>query len=349
MAQWRSTAFTEYAPDSPNEKWGPGSTHFIRQLDLFDGTFRGRTQAAYDILGYGVVVATKDVNFPYYIHRVTPMPAPAIDPTLVVVDPGSKLIPEFVPPDLRQRLYAVGISRTEPLGVPSGVDRGAVPLNTAASSYARARLTVEYATLPYQIKEDSSVTNVSGYPAEGQILQDLGWNSTRYIARHIQPFNRLLKIPYGVMWTNGKNTKVGIPYREGGANITYRWMVVPLDVGPVPGVNLGRIGRLEGTINSQSFDGFAAGTLLFDTFSTREYQGSFGERLMDVTFQMIYLPHPSTGKSGNFDQGTQLGWNYIYDIVNGKNDYYKVSADQAGNNLPYQTDPTYTFADLFRP
>ncbi len=81
---------------------------------------------------------------------------------------------------------------------------------------------------------------------------------------------------------------------------------------------------------------------MFDNYSTREYQGAFGEPLVDVTLKMIYLPHPSFGvhKASNgaaIPTPTQTGWNFVYDVVEdaGGADYYPVSSDQAGVNPPY--------------
>lgn len=349
MGQWRSTVFTEHAPKSPNEVWGPGSSRFTRELDITDGSFNARMQAQYDILGYSSVVATGNTDYPYYIHRVTPMPYPAINPALIIQDESSVLIPDLELPDMRRSFYAVGTPRTEPLGAPNGIDLNAIPIGTIGPNYTRARLTTQFATLPYLIKEDSEILNSSGFPMEGDALQFNGWPATRYIIKQAEPFCQILKLPYGTMWVNGKNTHVGIPRREPGAYVTYTWLQVPVNVGPIPGVNLTLLGRMQGTINSGTFDGFTSQTLLFDTWRIRQYQGTFGEALVDVTFKFIYLPKTSTGKAPGNVAGVPQGWNYNYDILDGKNDYYPIFADKAMTNRPYQVDSKYIFADMFRP
>ena len=365
MAQWANTVYTEYAPESPNERFGLGSSALTRQFDIIDGSFKGRMQAAYDFLGYAQIISTGSTGIPYYIHRVPPMPYPALSSASFSLPLASdQTLAGAAVPDMTQAFWANGISRTQQLGTPAGTEQLATPPGTAAAKYKRARLTVEFSTLPFQVKPDSAVM-VNGSPNEGYYLEQQGWAATRYITRHIEPFSRLIKIPYGMMQANGKETKVGLPYREGGANVTYTWMRVPLTGGPfngvnISGVNFTRIGKIVGLINGQTFDVFPARTLLLDSFSTREYQGAFGERLADVTFNMIYLPHPSTGKNFNGGLGPAAGdpqgWNTVYDLGNGKvPDYYAVTAPD-GVSPPFtvvssvvENGASLQFRDLFRP
>lgn len=367
MARWRNTNYTEHAPDAPNERFGPAATSATRMFDLVDGSFQGRVQAAMDFLGYGVVVSLNGIlgGSPYYIHRVTPMPLPALSfvaykyaPSDVnaVTNNGDELI--FAMPDMTNRLYAIGISRTEQLGQPLGVDLNASPAGTAAANYTRARQTVEFSTLPYAIKEDAQVLGVGvggdTYPNEGAVLASSGWAATRYISRHSDQFSRIIKIPYGIAWVQSsvgaKQSKVGIPKREGGSDVIYTWHAVPLE-GTVPGVNIGRISSFQGTINNATFDDYPAGTLLFDNYRTREYQGCFGERLADVMFTMCFLPNPAYGNrlvgGVPVTKGTPQGWNSVFDVVAGQGeDYYPITADQAGTQNIYLAND---FSLLFVP
>ena len=357
MAQWRNTQYTEFAPESPNERFGLGSTALTRQFDLVDGSFKGRMQAAYDFLGYGQVLATGSPSMPYYLHRVTPMPYPALGAgSFAFPNPADAKVNGAAMPDMTQAFWANGISRTKPLGAPSGVDLNANPGGVAAAKYTRARLTMEFSTLPFQIKEDSAVM-VNGFPFEGYYLEINGWASTRYIIRQVEPFSRIIKIPYGIINVNGKETKQAMPLREAGANISYTWMRVPLTGGAAPGVNFKRLGLMLQTINQASFDGFPSRTLLFDSYSTHEYQGSFGERLADVKFNLIYLPHPSTGKSVAA-AGTAQGWNSIYDLnADRQPDYYPALCPDGvsppftvvANVLDPDSGAPLQFRDLFRP
>jgi hypothetical protein len=346
------------------------ATGATRYFDLQDGSFQGRLQAAYDFLGYGVVVSLfgPGGGRPYYIHRVTPMPLPALSAALMKLAPadvgaeteaGDPLT--FLPPDLTQRVYAIGISRTEQLGQPLGVNFGAAPAGTAAANYTRARQSVEFATLPYQIKEDDDVlaVGIDGniFPNEGATLAVSGWVNTRYISRHTHQFSRVLKIPYGISWVQcggvvgPKQNKVGFPKREGGADLIYTWYAVPLE-GVVPGLNIGSISARLGTINNDTFDSYPAGTLLLDDYKTHEYQGTFGERLANVTFYMGFLPNPAMGNriepgGAHVALGEPQGWNSQFDVVQGQGpDYYPVTADQAGTQPIYRrTD----FSVLFVP
>ncbi len=180
MARWRNTLFTEHAPESPNERWGAGSSAITRQFDLMDGSFQGRMQAAYDFLGYSSVVTntnpTTKKDYPYYISRVTPMPYAALPSASFSSPDGSA----SAVPDVTERLYAIGVSKTEPLGRPEGVNLNATPSGGAAANYSCARQTVEFSTRPYQIKSDAAISNklIADLPLEGNALQDLGWQNT---------------------------------------------------------------------------------------------------------------------------------------------------------------------------
>lgn len=325
MARFRQTTYYEHAPDSPNEAWGAGGgSRMTREMDVFNGTYAGRLNAAQDFIGYAQVATSGGVK---YITRVTPMPYPSLP---IDANPGANSV-----------FYVSGISRTAPLGVPGGIDPASFPVGTAGANYDRARMTVEFTTLPFQVKEDAQVIATGGplvgLPDEGFALAS-GWQNTRYITRQIQPFVRLLKLPYGLMKqaATGKLLKVGIPFREGGANITYTWYRVP-----VAGVNFTTIGGALQTINNATFDIAPANTLLFDSFATREYQGAFGERIMDVTMHMIYLPHTAMNNPG---KGTQRGWNWYLDVAGGILDYYEVQS--TGGTSPFLSSD---FTLLFHP
>lgn len=371
MLHWRNSNFTEHAPDSPNERWGLGGSSFTRQFDLTDGLFLTRLQAAYDLYGYAVVVpnpsppsGTNGVGL-NYISRVTPMPYPSRTPQNIIPAPDVPLPAGVLPPDMTNRFFAVAGPRTEPLGKPLGTD---LLGNTGtAANYVRARLTVEFSTLPYQIKNDQQIgVSQYGVADEGAALAR-GWQNTRYIIRHLEPFSRLIKIPYGMTYsiaytvpTGGsklKPLKVGLPIREGGCVAQYTWMRIPLGVGgSVSGINFGRISSALGTINQFPFDFAAAQTLYFDNFATREYQGYFGEPLVDASFKFVHLPHPSTGNNwgggtgGGPKAGTLTGWNTVFDIVQDstgtyQKDYYPVtmSLNATVGQPPFEQSDFSTF------
>ena len=362
MATWRSTSYTEKAPEAPNERFGMGSSAITRQFDLLSGSFQSRQQAAYDFLGYGQVVANPDQdpdsqkNRPYFLARVNPMPYASLAGTQFTTYFTVNVPKGTTVPDMTNRFYAVAISRTEPLGQPKGLNVNAIPGGTAAANYARARLTMEFSTLAYRVLDDTQVLDIYNTPNEGQILQDLGWQNTRYIIRQIEPFSRLIKIPYNRLVTNGKITPTAFPFREGGATLRYTQIRVPLE-GIRPGVDFSRCGSMLGTLNSQKFDGYPASTLLYDNYTTREYQDAVGMFVCDITHTFIYMPHPSTGQNSNGgtgpSAGQQMGWNYVLDINDQKKiDYYAITSPPPGNNPPFQSAVAatgFTFADLFRP
>lgn len=371
--RWRNTVLKEKANESPNERWGVGSTAITRIFDLADGSYQGRMQAEYDILGYALVLPTNQDN-PYYIHRVTPMQYPALNAGgFLPATPGDLNLVgggSTTPPDFTNQLWAMGTSRTEPIGCPTGGELNVFPAGTTAANYNQARISIEFSTLPYQILTDTVLLlnggEFNGFPDEGAALAN-GWQYTRYISRQIQGFSRLIKVPYGLMWLVSfpgtsyanlpKKNKEGIAYRESGANVTYTWYRVPLvaqpQIGNASGVNFSRLQNSQQTLNNANFDVWPAKTLLFDNFKTREYQGAFGERLADVTFNMIFLPHPSTGNNfgplgnqGGPMQFSPQGWNSVLDVVNGVLDYYPLSASTNTLQPPFGTSD---FSTLFRP
>lgn len=344
MSIWRNTIWAEAAPTSPNEKWGPGTSSLQRRIRILDGSLQGRVQAAYDFLGYGLV-NTSGIN---YIHRVIPMPYPGLPPAVFKL--ASNLEPEgTVVPDITNRFWVESISRTEPAAAPTGINPAASPFGAGGSNYQNAFLTLECVTLPYQVLTDAQlIANggvYKGNPDEGVALAK-GWQYTRYITRRREAFNRVYQIPYGVMVTNAPATnnnvkinRTGLPWREGGEHRIYTWMRVPLgSAGGTPGVNLGVIESALGMINQYTFDGAAPQTLLLDSLATREYQGSFGEWLMDVTFNMIYLPHNSSGASRKYPKGTATGWNTVVDMANnGAWDYYIATTATINPGPPEKT------------
>lgn len=359
MATWRNTSFTEEQPTSPNEKWSTSNTSITRNLILSDGQYTTRVQAAYDILGYAVVSPNNQ------IVRVTPMYYPA--PTTIAAPPDVDVQGQI--PSLSKKLYAVQISRTQQRGV-GGTSRAVDAPNLSAAAYSKSVITTEFSTLPYQILTDAQIigagyTTGGGGPDEGAALK-AGWVNSRYIIRHFTPFSRIIKVPYGILWNIGgpgwtninnlpKNTKTALPKREGGAVVEYTWVKVPISY-----VNMTKIGSALGTINPSAFDFAKANTLLLDHVDTREYEGPFGERYMDVKFTMIWLPHPSTGNNApggpgtglGTAAGTHMGWNYIYDVVNGLDDYYLVSSGTKAGPLTNSTLPFKALVDfgtLFSP
>lgn len=385
MSKWRNTNWAECVPEFPNEKWGPGNSSMQRKVRILDGSLQGRVQAAYDFLGYQVVIATGGVN---YIHRVIPMPYPGL-PAVAFQLAANNEPAGTLPPDITQKFFVKAISRTEHSGAPVGIDPLASPPGVGGSIYQETKLTLEGVTLPYAVIDDATLISqggaTKGLPDEGAALAK-GWQYTRYITRRREAFNRVITIPYGLMCTNSptfaenlKLNKTGIPFREGGEHRSYTWMEVPLTpptgiIGAglfVQGANWGLIESSLGMINNASFDGCDQETLLLDSIASREYQGSFGEWLADITFNMIFLPHASSGSrlannpasnprspSGlPLKPGVMTGWNTVVDMdLNGNWDYYDVRSARViavgGANVilagqkPYQSTD---FSAFFRP
>lgn len=400
MSVWRNTTYYEVAPVSPDERFSHGGSSIQRKVDILDGSFRGRVQAAYDFIGYSVV-NTSGIPF---IHRVIPMNYPGLAANTFKLATDAEVllnnvkVEGTIPPDMSNKFYVESISRTEPVAIPTGIDKTAAPFGTAASGYSRARLTLECITLPFAVISDAQLMTQGGVykgnPDEGVALAK-GWQYTRYISRRREAFNRIFTIPYGIMQTNAplsngagaKLTQTGIPFREGGEHRIYTWMRVPLGsgAGGTPGLSLGNIEGCLGTVNGATFDGAQPQTLLLDSIATREYQGAFGEWLIDVIFNMIYLPHISsgarmaaaiknktpqpTGPQGSaptllvgtapveggplLNAGVATGWNYVADMdYQGNWDYYASRSAVYDNTkkppalLPASGQPPYLISDF---
>lgn len=388
MSLFRNTNWCEHNPSSPNERWSHSTGSSIqRKVIILDGSFRGRTQAAYDFLGYQVVVVSPD-GIPY-IHRVIPMAYPALPGSSFKLAAGEGEVEPAgtVPPDITNRFYVEGISRTEPYAPGMGIDPAALPFGTVASNYPRALMTLECTSLPFNVVDDNTLFNNSGgsdpssnpaVPDEGVALAK-GWQFSRYIVREFEPYTRLIKIPTGIMATDAitnqgkyKIDKVGQAFLEGGEHRRYTWMRVPLDTpGQVPGANFPKIEQAIGGINSEPFDGAPAETLLLSSVSARFYKGAFGEWLGDITFNMNYLPHNSTGARFTTSQekgflpprtplGTILtagvpgGWNMVADMDHwGSWDYFAIFAalPEVGGEIGQGNEPYFyvDFSQLFSP
>lgn len=328
--EWQWSEFTEDQPGSPNERWVPGASSFSREFILKTADFTSRAQAAYDILGYCVL----QNGGPYgYIQRIPPMPYPGIAPGAIRGPVTGVFGAPPIPPNFSNQFYAVGLSKTRPVGVSTGISLSA-PGGALPSHYNKARISAEFSVLPYQVATDAALMAVDGvdpygFPDEGTALAKSGWLHTRYIGKQPDSFSRLIQFPFGYTYVRGIENKVGTPVREGGKSIKYIWYRVPI-VSPAFDLYQTKVDRSLGTLNNATFDFMETGTVLLDSYGHRQYQGAFGEWLADVTLNMVYLPHPATGYEDQIIQvagttitvqkgvvvqaGTPMGWNSMYDI-----------------------------------
>lgn len=286
------------------------------------------------------------------------MPYPGLPQASIIPAPDNPSGPGEGIPSITNKFWAVATKRTEQKGVSTGLSTLSDPASgTLASGYTMSTIVVEYSNLPYPILTDDEllasggIATGQGTPDEGSALANNGWIRSRFISRQRDPFSKVIRVPYGNAFVNGLPARYPIPLKEGGSVLKYTWHKVPMDAFTINPVNplLSRISNSLGKINGSTFDGFPAFTLLLDNYYTREYQGTFGEWLSDVTYTIIYLPHPATGNEVGYTANTPLGWNFIYDLTLDKNNKpvfaYAFISDGEGSPIIAPVD----FSTLFRP
>src|SRR5262249_19217404 len=145
---------------------------------------------------------------------------------------------------------------------------------------------------------------LNGYPDEGDCLAR-GFSNTRYVSKRMGPKGKTLVIRQGLMGYGTGPTIIpeGLPIWVPGMDVIYRWENVP-----DAGVPWGAITLQEGTVNdfepwqktlgvnTGSFDGAPAGTLLYDHADPQPDRDAFGNRVWSIEYHFYYLPNvDSTG------------------------------------------------------
>ncbi len=336
---WRRTTYYEKSPQSPNEQWASDDSRTLRQY-VINGDVESRYWAAQDFLGYATVEGvTVNGKFQYFISRVTPHGL------------------QFANQRNERFLFAQAITRTEPLGV-GELDDNFPEL----AGYTKAVITVEYRTVPWDVREDSAVlagaangstlydTGTSiGFPDEGDQLAaapaftngQTPFAASRYVTRAYRPGVKFLMLKNGMMrYVDGTVTGTpipeGIPYAIPFTTCSYVWMNVPLAAYPAKTIE-----RALGTVNLSRFDGFTAQTLLLLSAVPRWGRDSFGNRIMDVEYTMKWQPNVSP------QTGVPLGHNTSLRNVGGFLQYQLLSSDGlvTGDYTHRVTD----FSLLFKP
>jgi len=147
----------------------------------------------------------------------------------------------------------------------------------------------------------------------------------RYISKVVQPSAQHLILPYGSMrfvdgtthglfnttyGTKATNTLVKIIPK---AELTYTWHRVPsTDVSG--GSHLDRIQRFLGKVNSDMFDGYKSGTLLFLAVNSKPYRQIGGYYALDIELKMTYFEMfegYSGGRIPAENGDTTIGHNYF--------------------------------------
>lgn len=333
--------YVEHVPGSPEPSFEPERTSATRVLDVdLDGTWTPAVKFARSLLGYPKSKATfSGIN---YIQRCTPDEYP--EPLLLTGSDGGV------------SLRAVKVAMRG-IGTPSYADCDTNGTNRIAV-YPKARLTVQYGTLPFDVWSERT----NGWESWNGGVRDESL-LTRYVSKVVEPGGQYLTLPGDcfkfVAYDGGDVPPVGLggrPVMQGTGrmlihfNMQLTWHMVPESmvpcalVRPFPLVADGpqAIDNALGKVNDATFAGYPAGTLLLTGVRFRPYRSALGKRIYDITYQIKFFK-PETGK----------GHNHIFKQFGGEGRWYETTTDGT-TNLIVQTAGRsiydwYNFKTLFRP
>jgi hypothetical protein len=262
MANFRGIEFVEHVPGSPIENLETNSTRVTRMLDC---AWDESLTFADKLLGYPTVMTgTGGVK---YISRLTPAHHP-----------------DFLDPKGNPFVFVTRIPKLEGLGF-----RDKTADDT--SQYEKARLTVVYETLTYEVLEDSEV-HTAGVPDESRLL--------RFVTVRVKPYAEFLTLPRGALkWvaTGQPSVNFGLPLLVPTFQVDITWHLVPLS--NIPFIN---ISDALGTINDAAFvtplGSFPAGTLLMLVPDINPVRSALGDRLYDIEYHLKYKA-PIAGGGGD--------------------------------------------------
>lgn len=189
--------------------------------------------------------------------------------------------------------------------------------------------------------------NFAARPDEGNALQR-GWRFSRFVTKQFDPASRTITLPQGqarYVAQEGKADQAvgqGLAMVESRALLTYTHHCLPERA--VPATTLL---NSYGCVSRFDFDGYPAGTLLFEDPKLRYYTTATGQRVCDLTIRLIYKP--------NFDRSTTpgrwMGHNSAHRVMDGRPRYWPVSTDGLAL-APDESNwihPTTDLANFFRP
>lgn len=226
------------------------------------------------------------------------------------------------------------------------------------AQYDCCELTLVYVMPTFKLKTDEEVWSGAAdewesLPDEGYALEQ-GFAYSRYVTKTVKFHAKTLVLNKGMLKKNvGGQMKLvveGLPYPNPGGEVMYTWHQVPEG-----GIPENAIKGYANSVNDAAFDGFPAGTLLYDgNVEIRANPNPVtGQVLYDVTyrFPISIKVHPVTG--------TVYGHNYIWEAV--QHDFggaegvqtvlfpvpvYTNDGTAVAGNQPFRTKP---FRSFFRP
>lgn len=241
--------------------------------------------------------------------------------------------------------YCTSISSIECRGLPSDKSRitdDPPYLDTfTPGKYARALVTANYTAVPYNIKEDSEVT----------------YEYERYTEIETIPYTEMLTIPNGMLiYDASYDARIdGKPIvspmtriRQDKVKIQLKWHLVPLDFicDSTTGIPT-KLVSIQKTVNSSTFLGYAAGTLLCEDVKIERGVFPVATDVLDqnllmatVTFTFIYFDPPRNASE------TVRGWN-LYPTQFGTYAKAKISATSGATGFYATPFNPFDFASAF--
>lgn len=301
---WRATSYDEMLNTaSPVEAWAPNQSRANRTIRT---DWLLRKQAVWDFLGYTeVVIGTSGTN---YLSRTVPHNYPGED-----------------------KIWCTDIPRivgSGPIGS-TGVD------STLLAAYTFAELTLTYTAPLYNHLTDAEMVAAGYVNAEGEISEGVALKTSfgRYVTYKSKPGLRQLVLNRSAVKRSDTSRPIpeGVPVPVPYEDIELTWHQIPESA-----LNTTVWGETQGRVNSDTFLGRPAETLLMEAPEIVSREGLFGARSYDVIFRMRYYPQ--------YDKGTPptaRGWNYILlpigDAATASLDMVKMTINTANTETPFST------------
>jgi hypothetical protein len=281
MAIWRTTIFVERWPGSPREAFANDRSVAERVYDV--APYTARVKAVEDFIGFATVL-TK--NGGKYVHRQTP-----------------HYHPDWTDEYNNYFLYATEVSSIEGIATPITAGQTFPNLKEPGvdvSNYLKARLTVKYESLTYDILEDNQVAADSfGNPDESAL--------TRYVTPTWKPQADYLTLPTGTYYFVGLAGPVAVSRGIGKILVNYdvslKWhLVPPACVGTTlvnPALTTPSIDLALGKVNKADCFGYKKGTLLLLAAEIERRRSPLGDRIYDITYRFKFFNPTGSGNVGH--------------------------------------------------
>lgn len=304
QAQGIDLGFRE-EPDSPEESYSTGQGATVRRTFL--GPWPNRLLFIQQNLGFSYLT---------YLGFTGTRLAPVITlnrrlPVGYAEYPRADSLGNFPFPDCTQGDQGVYPSflpdrRDLPWIFPVSVDRicGVKPIGRTQFSrvglYQQAKVTLTYASLPYDVAYDEEVSSVV-YDDNGNLIVDSAGNAIkridesslkRFVEKTVQPNAQYLTLPLGfAKWkSDGTAFNSGHGRIIGSVDYVYTWHAAPA----IPAAAR----HYLGSVNNVTFDGKKPGLMLYTGCQIQRYIGPHGLKQYNIAYRLKYFEavNPKTGQ-----------------------------------------------------